>query len=559
MPEPKEDFTSFLKKVFIFSGLSDERLARLAEQVEAISFDEGQLVYSEGDLADAFYIVLDGRIRLSTGMGSQKKDWDTLIPSDFFGEDQLLANYRTETAAVLLPSRVLWLSRDNFLALLEEDPELSDMIRATAESRRLARRQNFQWLGRDESVYVIARKHEFFLFLELILPILLGVTAIPVMVWGFASSLPWLSVAGFVLLVLSIGAGIWLWLDWRNDYYIVTSQRVVWLEKVILLYDSRQEAPLNTVLSKNTVFNQVLRMFINYGNLIVRTFTGSIAMRRVYQPELLVRFIDGLQARARELARLAEAEKMEDLIRERLRLPPKKRLRPVLVVTPAVPAPPKRQSGLEKIFTNFLKVRYEKGDTITYRKHWFILLQKIWLPLLVLAAVLIGIIVLARAFPDSGLVSPLTLSFFWTPVVIGILIWAGYHYADWRNDVYVVTQDAILDIERKPLSKEEKKSAPLANILSLEHTRKGILGLLLNFGNVIVNIGVEKFDFYGVYNPAQVQYEISDRMYAQRRRKEEADAAKERERLVGWLAMYHRQVDKLEDIETEADWDVFSG
>jgi hypothetical protein len=34
---------------------------------------------------------------------------------------------------------------------------------------------------------------------------------------------------------------------------------------------------------------------------------------------------------------------------------------------------------------------------------------------------------------------------------------------DWRNDVYVVTQDTILDIERKPLSKE-KKSAPLASI-----------------------------------------------------------------------------------------------
>jgi hypothetical protein len=368
-----------------------------------------------------------------------------------------------------------------------------------------------------------------------------------------------LGLAGFVLLVLSIGAGIWLWLDWRNDYYIVTSQRVVWLEKVILLYDSRQEAPLVTVLSTNIAFHQVLHMFIEYGTLIVRTYTGSIVMRRVYRPALMIRFIDGLKARVRELARQAEAEKMEDLIRERLRLPPKKRLRPVLVSSPVAPAPPMRQSWLEKTFTNFLKVRYEKGDTITYRKHWFVLLEKIWLPMVVLAGVLVGMVVLGRAFPGSGLVSPLTLIFFWAPVVVGILIWAGYHYVDWRNDVYVVTQDTILDIERKPLSREEKKSAPLANILSLEHNRIGIIGLLFNFGNVIVNIGVEKFDFYGVYNPAQVQYEISDRMYAQRRRKEEADAAKERERLVGWLAMYHRQVEKLEEIETESDWDIFSG
>jgi CRP-like cAMP-binding protein len=106
MPEPKEDFAPFLKRVFIFSGMSDDRLARLAEQVEAVSLEEGMHVYSEGDLADDFYIMLDGRIRLSTGSGSQKKDWDTLIPTDFFGEDQLLATYRTGTAG-LTPSRAL--------------------------------------------------------------------------------------------------------------------------------------------------------------------------------------------------------------------------------------------------------------------------------------------------------------------------------------------------------------------------------------------------------------------------------------------------------------------
>ena len=50
-------------------------------------------------------------------------------------------------------------------------------------------------------------------------------------------------------LVLDILWAIWLVLDWGNDYYIVTSQRVVWLEKVIAVYDSRQESPLNTILA----------------------------------------------------------------------------------------------------------------------------------------------------------------------------------------------------------------------------------------------------------------------------------------------------------------------
>jgi hypothetical protein len=116
-----------------------------------------------------------------------------------------------------------------------------------------------------------------------------------------------------------------------------------------------------------------------------------------------------------------------------------------------------------------------------------------------------------------------------------------------------------LDIERKPLSREDKKSAPLANILSLEHTRVGILGLLFNYGTVIINIGAVQFTFNDVYNPSQVQYEIFDRMNAQRQRKEEAEARKERERLVDNLATYHRQIERLEEIENESDWDIFSG
>jgi hypothetical protein len=31
-----------------------------------------------------------------------------------------------------------------------------------------------------------------------------------------------------------------------------------------------------------------------------------------------------------------------------------------------------------------------------------------------------------------------------------ISIWWLYRYVDWRNDIYIVTLDSILDIERKP-------------------------------------------------------------------------------------------------------------
>ena len=74
-------------------------------------------------------------------------------------------------------------------------------------------------------------------------------------------------------------------------------------------------------------------------------------------------------------------------------------------------------------------------------------------------------------------------------------IWWLYQYVDWRNDIYVLTLDKIFDIERKPLTREDKREASLANILSLENARIGLTGLILNYGTVTINVGNEKLTF----------------------------------------------------------------
>jgi hypothetical protein len=66
--------------------------------------------------------------------------------------------------------------------------------------------------------------------------------------------------------------GIWNWIDWGNDFYLVTDQRSCG-SVVIWLYESRDEAPHNTILSVdvNTTF---LGRLIHYGSVHIRTFTG---------------------------------------------------------------------------------------------------------------------------------------------------------------------------------------------------------------------------------------------------------------------------------------------
>jgi hypothetical protein len=136
------------------------------------------------------------------------------------------------------------------------------------------------------------------------------------------------------------------------------------------------------------------------------------------------------------------------------------------------------------------------------------------------------------------------------PVFFIILVpWWLYQYVDWRNDIYQVTDKNIFDIERRPLGTEVRKSAPLENILSLEHERVGFLGYLLNYGNVTINVGEARFIFLGVHEPASVQQDIFNRMYALRRGREQAKVTQERDRVVQMLERYHRELEYRRESE----------
>ena len=124
-------------------------------------------------------------------------------------------------------------------------------------------------------------------------------------------------------------------------------------------------------------------------------------------------------------------------------------------------------------------------------------------------------------------------------LLIPVAIWWIYQYLDWRNDIYVVTSDQILDIDKKPFGSETRRSAPLENILSTEAERVGLAGYLMNFGTVYITIGGASLDFEGVQDPSTVQADIDRRREARLAQKHELEAAAERELMSDWLIAYH--------------------
>lgn len=537
-------------------GLDDEQIADIAARFQVIHLPRNTVIFNQGSPPNAFYFIFDGHIRVMQMINGQEKLLSMLDTGDFFGEQGLLfdrpQNYTTLTRENSILLRLL---PDQFVALMQDYPQLYERLLYTAESRLLALRQNFKWLSMDEVIYFISRKSKFFLYTSLILPVSFSAGSLLLLAYAtFFGSSPnlnlWLIVIGFLMLIFGLAWFFWNWIDWSNDFYIVTNQRVVWVEKLIGLYDSRREAPLDTILAVN-VFSSFLGRTFGYGDVVVRTFTGGIQMKKMNNPYAFDNFVRGYQKRvlviSEEEAKRTRDRELEEALRRKKENPFDNPLVETLI-RPNKPVQrqqqePEKADTLGNFLKTFLKVRYEENGVITYRKHWLLLLQKAWAPVLILTLMFGGTLGLVwlEISREEALITG-----FW-PYLIGgfaywiVLMWLGYHFWDWENDIYRLTPTQILDIERKPLGEEMKKSAPLESILSIEHERENIIQNLLNYGYVTINIGQAKFIFRGVYNPDQVHQDISDYRETLFRKKKAAEAAQERQRMINWFVTYNDQ------------------
>ena len=543
---------AFLRRIHLFHDLKDEELIPIAEKLKEETYEAGQAVFSQGTEADRFFIIYYGKVRITQTRRNEQKELASLIGGDYFGEEALYVG-RKRSATITAAERtfIFSLTRTEFNELIKRFPRMKLAFEISIESRRLARRIQFRWLRNDEVIYFLARKHPILLMDALGIPLALSVLAGGFMVGGIIVNSWIAAVLGLLALLYMIGWAIWRVIDWGNDYYIVTNQRVVWLEKVVLLYDSRTEAPLSTVLSVGVETDLSGRM-LDYGNVVVRTFVGKIPFHHVSHPNQAADMIEELWSRSKHLASAGEKEAMRNVIRRKLGLTEQTKAPTPAVEAVAVPSLYKPgffrilASRLFRKDSRLLKTRFESEGTITYRKHVFILFRNIFVPALLCAIFTFGMFWRFYIWLQAGssyidvLFIVLLIAFVYSFYRL------GYQYVDWSNDIYQVTEDQIIDIEKKPFGTEERKAAPLENILATESKRLGILGNLLNYGAVYITVGGSRLEFVDLFNPAAVQLDIDNRRLARKAKQDEARTAAERERMADWLASYHENIQEIE-------------
>ncbi|HXZ80017.1 MAG TPA: DUF1003 domain-containing protein [Terriglobales bacterium] len=113
-----------LKSVPLFSLLDDDETAILSAQVEIKNFAPRERVYKKGDPSGQAYVVLSGKVRVTT----VDEDYQEVVvdepgKGDFFGFASMLDQTPHQTNAIALEeSTCLEVSREDIAILLERKP-----------------------------------------------------------------------------------------------------------------------------------------------------------------------------------------------------------------------------------------------------------------------------------------------------------------------------------------------------------------------------------------------------------------------------------------------------
>jgi CRP/FNR family transcriptional regulator, cyclic AMP receptor protein len=132
-----------LRQVELFAGLDERVLVQIAAVARPRAFDRGELLFVEGDLADALLVLVRGSVTVfRSSPEGERAALNVLEPPEVLGEIALLdGSPRSASVEATEPTLVLSLSRAEFFGLLRSQPtvleplmrQLGTMVRRLTE------------------------------------------------------------------------------------------------------------------------------------------------------------------------------------------------------------------------------------------------------------------------------------------------------------------------------------------------------------------------------------------------------------------------------------------
>jgi CRP-like cAMP-binding protein len=132
------DWVPVLKELPLFAGMSSRHLRRIPARAKR--YGPGETIVRAGDPGNAFYVVLDGEVRVDPANGTSV----VLTAGESFGEMALLDG-APRSADIVAAGEVtlMVIGRAAFAKLLRSEPQMAAVLLRTLASRLRAAQEQF--------------------------------------------------------------------------------------------------------------------------------------------------------------------------------------------------------------------------------------------------------------------------------------------------------------------------------------------------------------------------------------------------------------------------------
>ena len=399
-------------------------------------------------------------------------------------------------------------------------------------------KKHFQGQQPDEVVRLVVRKHKWFL-VRPALPFV-GLLFAFLFVFSFSFAYPafgtfWI-IAEFGLVIGMVVAGVYfLWKDfvvWWFNVDIITDKRIISWHG--FLTPTRKELTLDKVQQVSIIRDTPLQFTLNYGDLRIYLIGGDNYMKDVPNPKEIKDTIQGIANVIKAAKKPDEkpptlANPLMEAVLQDLSKPKEVDKLP----NPDDKYPPlheDKELGPRRTFGGFLKiicdVRYAWGEqTVMYIQHSYLLLvQRLIIPAL-LVLILLPVAIYGSA---SGIISNTFGSLWWFLMIVAIfalLVRMAVTYINFIDDVYILTTNRVIDIERKLIFLfEAHTEAEYKNIRDIRVVIPNVFLHFLDVGDVYIETPGSTPDI--VFKMVSHPFFLQDRIYQIKGYKEKADEAK---------------------------------
>lgn len=544
------DVLTRLQGIPFLEPLSPQQKAALARLFVAHEYVQGEDILSQGEVTTRFFIVDKGYVNLRfTDSKGIERAVGSKGPGEYFGVKMFTTQEPSEyTYEAVGVASLFVIERQAWDQLCREQP---DILEALPQVREELWRQTrgLRWLAPGEIVAYLTGPHWWGLLLTLRLPALvlaalllafLISTQFPLLQMFQALPYLWLALIGVVALWITYKV-----FDWSNERLVVTNQRVVSINKVPLISESRSEIPIDKIQQVNVQRGGPISILLGVSDLTILSAAssgGGIYFRGVGHVERIRRAID---EQKEKLAARERAEERERLRRQLTREIKHHVLREVQAEPPPRVPPPRPASWTSRwrqILEWGFGTEIRSGGQVTWRKHYIILLEQTGGFLAATAlVVIIAALLVYGGVPNA--VSPIG---FYAALAVLLLVTVGgviWQWLDWRNDLYQLTETEIIDIESLPLGLNyNAKHAKISNLQDVTWARPRLINTLLNFGNVDARVAGDAppFTFTNVPRPDRVASELNMRIQAYKLKDQERQIQSRNRQIIDALIAYHR-------------------